>query len=273
MTKITIEMGDVFVADHPVLSPYVVAARSLAMSGVVARQNTVELPRGGIAFIDDDVSDAGTISFEALILGDDLDDAKALWLALAAAWSPGGGDELALTIGTGTQVYRGRPLSCVPVLDGYSTAVARCTFTVTDPRWFSTATQSVSVTVASSSGGMDTPMDTPMVTTGSGSTGDAAVFNAGTADAPWYAYIVGPVTTPRLILNGQLLEIVGDVPAGSMMTVDSETGVIRLDGASRPWDTFESTWWEIPPGASTLSFRAAAGTGSMVLVWQDASKG
>lgn len=267
----SIAVGDLLIAEDLSLSAYVLSSWSLP--GSTSRQNTVELATGGITFVGDDVGEAGAVSFECHIIGASVDDCADLaddLVATFAAYSDV--DECAATVGTRTKVYRGRPLSCVPVLDGSDTGSARCTFTVADPRWYST-TKSVNVTVASMSGGITTPIDTTggITSTGSGSSGDVTVVNAGTAPAPWTAYINGPVTTPRLILGGQTLELLGDVPAGSTLVVDSYNGTIRLDGASRPWKSFESVWWEIPPGTSTFSFRAVTGTGTATLIWQDAS--
>lgn len=181
--------------------------------------------------------------------------------------------ELTLEMASGTFVLRGRPKS--PTVDlsvgwaGFARALV--SWETIDPLLYDSASQSVTVSVGGTSGGVDTPLVTPLVTTGSGSTGDATITNTGTASAPWTAYVSGPVTTPRLILGGQTVEILGDIPAGSVLTVDSATTSVRLDGAPRPWVSFGSTWWEIPPGTSTFSFRAAAGTGSAQLVWRAAS--
>jgi hypothetical protein len=53
---------------------------------------------------------------------------------IMAAFGPASDDrELTLTMGTRSKVYRGRPLSCVPVLDGSQYGAARCSFTVVRP--------------------------------------------------------------------------------------------------------------------------------------------
>lgn len=196
---------------------------------------------------------------------------------LREAFAPAAGDELVeveLRMQSGTFTLRGRPLAATvePVWGMFGCAVALAQFEQTDPLLYG-PTRSVSVSVASMSGGLATPVDTTggVTTTGSGSSGDTTVVNSGTAPTTWTAYINGPVTTPRLLLAGQTLELLGDVPAGATLVVDSYDGTIRLDGASRPWKSFESVWWDIPPGASTFSFRALAGTGSATLIWQDAS--
>jgi hypothetical protein len=254
------------------VGPIVLA--SLSLPGITARQSTTPLPDGGVTFTGSDVGESGTLAIEAHILGVDAANCVALADDLAAAWSPATEDrEVLVSLPGSDRIYRGRPTSCIPVIDGTETGAARCSFLVADWRWYANATKSVSVGVAALTGGITTPLDTTggITSTGSGSTGDASVVNDGTAPTPWVAYIVGPVTTPRLILGGKTIELLGDVSAGSTLVVNGEDGSVRLGGASRPWVSFESTWWEIPPGTSTFSFRAVAGTGTATLIWQDAS--
>lgn len=270
----SITLGDVLISQNPMASSFVLA--SLTLPGRAQRLNAVALAAGGDAFVGRSVADAGSLAFECHILGDSVEDCADLSDELQAEFGDTEVDgELPVTIGTTTRVYRGRPSTYVPVLDGTNTGSGRCTFALSDPRWFDDLAKSVTVTVASTTGGITTPIDTTggITSTGSGSTGDANVVNNGTAPAPWVAYISGPVTTPRLMLGGQTVELLGDVLAGSTLVVDSHDGSVRLGvgGASRPWVSFESEWWEIPPGTSTFSFRAAAGTGSTTLIWQDAS--
>lgn len=245
--------------------------------GTQSRRNRVQLLTGGVAPVGADVGEAGELSFEVTVLGTSPSNTEALVNTLVAAWAPSYEEEveeLSLVLESVARVYRGRPIGSTIVLDGIrrgSLAAAQLRFEVVDDRWFSSTVKSVGVTVAGSSGGMDTPMDTPMVTTGSGSTGDVTVTNDGTAPAPWTAYLSGPLTSPRLILGGYTILIDGDIAAGSTVVVDSREQTVLVDGASQPWSTPTSTWWEIPPGASTFSFRASAGTGTATLTWRDAS--
>lgn len=256
--------------------PFTVAP---TLPGSLSRQPTVELASGGSAFVGGDVGSAGTLLFEHAVLGATQAEAMTRVDAIVAAWSPDTDaalEELTLVLADVARIYRGRPRRATPKLDLLirgNMAEVQCEFTVADPRWYAGITRSVTVGVAAMTGGLATPVDTTggVTTTSSGSSGDVSVVNAGTAPAPWTAYIVGPVTTPRLIMAGKTFELLGDVPAGSTLVVDSYNGTIRLDGAARPWKSFESTWWEIPPGTSTFSFRALAGTGTATLIWQDAS--
>jgi hypothetical protein len=195
-------------------------------------------------------------------------------LDLRAAWRPhteSGLLELALELHSGPYVYRGRPLRPSVLTDEFGAGIGTLRFDVIDPLLYSGAQSQAAVAVTNVVvGGFDTPLVTPLVTTSSGSLGDASVFSFGTADAPWTAQLFGPLTDPRIILNGQSINMTGSIPAGSILLVDSRTGRVTLDGAMRPWVLATSTWWDIPPGSSTFSLRAAAGTGSAVLTWRDA---
>lgn len=201
---------------------------------------------------------------------------EAMASRLRAAFAPnktGLVEELTLTQASGSQILRGRPgvATIDPTQFPYGIGRARVVFEMVDPLRYNAASSTVSVTFGGTSGGMDTQLVTPMVTTGSGSSGDAAVSNTGTGPVEWVATINGPVTTPRLILGGYTIQLDADIPAGSLVAVDSRTASVTQDGQPRPWASFSSVWWQIPPGASTFSARAAAGTGTATLTWRDGS--
>jgi hypothetical protein len=179
--------------------------------------------------------------------------------------------ELTLVMASGTYVIRGRPMA--PALDlkqGYASfGRALVSFETIDPRWYSSTVKTATTGLPTLTGGLTTPIVTPIVTTGGGASGDIILENNGRKPAPWTATIIGPVTNPRLMLNGETVELNGGIGAGSTLTIDSDTGAIKLNGFTRPWLTFTSTWWEIPPGLSQFSFRASSGTGTVRLAWRD----
>lgn len=192
---------------------------------------------------------------------------------LREAWRPHEGDgllELTVQMQSGVYLYRGRPLRPAVITDEWGYGTANIRFDVLDPLTYGAAQRQASVTLTPVTGGFDNPIITPIVTTSSGSTGDAFVLNEGRAPAPWSVLISGPITNPRLILNSKSIDIVGVIPAGSNLLVDSRTGRVELDGAMRPWVVGYSQWWDIPPGSSTFSFRADGGTGTAILTWRDA---
>jgi hypothetical protein len=107
-----------------------------------------------------------------------------------------------------------------------------------------------------------TPTETGLVWGTAGSTGDMAITNAGTAQAHPIVEFRGPVTTPSLTLlsTGQVLEYAITLAVGDVLTVDTWNGTVLLGGQSRiATATLRSTpegSFVLPPGNSTLSFRA-----------------
>lgn len=252
-------------------SPYVLAALSLPTRQ--ARSSTSPLIAGGSRFTGNNVGDGGQVAFEIHILGSTTDNCADLDEAWSGSWDIESNelDELVVTIGSQVRCYRGRPASYTPILDGTNTGAGRCTFTAIDPFWLAPTTSTTGPVIAgATTGGLDTPVVTPIVTAASGATGDATIVSYGTRPAPWYVDIVGPVTNPRLILGGRSINIIGDVPSGSVLHVDSETQLMELNGQMRPWDSTTSEWWDVPVGVSTFSFRADLGAGTAQLSWRDA---
>ena len=205
----------------------------------------------------------------------DAADIEALVDALKAAWAPvrSGTIPLTLELANGPRILNGRPeavevdYSRLP----FGAANARLVFEATDPRLYSASSSSI-VLGLTAGGGMSFPLTFPL-TFGAGSDSDGSAANSGTIDAPWSATIIGPVTTPRITLGetGEFVELDGVVPAGSTVVIDSLSQSILLDGSPRQsWQTLLSRWWALAPGANTVRFRAASGTGSCTFTWRSA---
>jgi hypothetical protein len=253
--------------------PYILTAAPSGY-GVTARRMRVKNMAGGAHVNGADVSESRDLVYEVVVVADEEEQVEPLVDWLIAAWAP---TDQVVELTAGVKVRRGRPVGSdvdYELLIAGKAARVRLVFDAIDPLWYSTTIKSVTVTAGASSGGMVTPMVTPMVTTGTGSLGDAPVVNDGTAPAPWTATLTGGtagVDTPRLIMGGAMIEILGTIPAGSVLTIDSRTRSVLLNGQPRPWVAFTSAWWEIPPGLSTFSYRAQTGDGTAQLVWRDAS--
>ncbi len=100
-----------------------------------------------------------------------------------------------------------------------------------------------------------------------GSSGDLTLTNAGTAPTHPVLEFRGPVVMPSVTLQetGQVLEYDLPLAASDVLTVDTAAGTVTLaSGASRLYTvTARSSPEEafvLPPGTSTLSFRAAPGS-------------
>lgn len=228
-----------------------------------------------------DLAGAGLLTFdlEYLHAGSTGAQAEAAGFALKDAWSPETGDdvvELEVVMQSGTFVYLGRPMRPDVITDEFGYGTAHVQFETCDPLTYLSTTKSVTATAGGTSGGLTTPLTTPVTTTGSGSTGDVSVTNAGTAPVSrWVIALTGGsagVATPRLMLGGQVVTIDGTIPAGVTALVDSDTGTITIGGAAVPWISPTSVWWSIPPSTtSTFSYRAASGDGTATLIWRDAN--
>jgi hypothetical protein len=223
-----------------------------------------------------DVAGAGIVEVEVWHKSGNRAVARAAVAELKAAWSAFdelGTTTLLLDTAEGPEIVNGRPM--LPAVNQaqieHGVASALLQFDQTDPLVYTFGAKSVSVGFGGTSGGLLTPFDTPFVTTGSGTTGDVPLFNGGSASAPWVATISATtlLSRPRLILGGKVVEVGGDIPANETATLDSDDQAFRLAGAPLPW-VAAWDWPEVPPGASTLSARASAGTGTVLLTWQDA---
>ncbi len=219
--------------------------------------------------------DVREIVFEIRVRGDSETEIQNEMSALKAAWGPVRSGTVMLNVTLAGVVFAlmGRPLSATPDMSDqrFGTARARLVFQATDPRLYTASLSSI-VLGLTAGGGMTFPLTFPL-TFGAGSDSDGSAMNSGNTEAPWTATIVGPVTTPRLTLGatGEFIELDGVVPAGSTLVVDSATQSILLDGSPRQsWQTLLSRWWMLAPGANTIRYRAASGTGSCTFSWRSA---
>lgn len=81
--------------------------------------------------------------------------------------------------------------------------------------------------------------------------------------------IDGPVTNPQILnlTTGQIIRVNVSVPAGNVLLIDSDSRVVRLNGANRnnALDV-SSSFFTVPPGGASLSFASTdAGTVSGTL--------
>lgn len=244
---------------------------------VLNRQRLTPAARGGALALNADVPEAGTLTFEVHLLGTSSADVETLRDALAAAWAPSDDtEELTLTLASADRVYLGRPLSATFAFDRIATgalAAARLVYSVTDPRWYGATPEFAYLSVATPTGGFGETFGEPFGEGYAGGTADVTATNTGTAPAPWAMTLVATtaVSNPRITVGGATVELTAEIPAGSVVTVDSATRSVTLDGSPRAWATFASTWAELPPGSSTVSLRADSGDLSATFTWRPAS--
>lgn len=257
------------------------AVRSYAGLGGPEIEGTV-LPyagKDGVVPQGADRARARQIVIEARILAASPAAAMQLRHQLVAAWAPVRDGLLTLRVRLAGVDYEidGRPgVIDADVSDLLSSVVrVRASFAGADPRLYLSASAGSVALGADTSGGFLAPITFPYAASGAtvGSPGDAAVTNVGTFETPWIAVIHGPATNPRIILaeTGEQVELIGDVPAGSNLVLDSRDGTVRLDGSPRPtWLSFGSRWWLLPAGTSTVRYRSASASGTADFTWRPA---
>lgn len=199
--------------------------------------------------------------------------------ALSSAWRPVADRtplELSVTLQDRDYVAFGAPIEFVPAvnLTRHGATFVRCTFDLVDPRLYSSTTASIVLDDASG-GTLGLPISLPVGFTIAGANpNDQTATNTGTVATEWTATVYGPVTSPRIILadTGETLEVDTELAANEFVTVDSRTRTVLLNGVTpRPsWVPFDSTWWQLPAGSSTVSYRVAAGTGKLTFAWRQA---
>jgi len=142
----------------------------------------------------------------------------------------------------------------------------------TDPRWYDTTEDSITVPVyGTQDNGMTFDVTFDLEFGGVTPRGAAVAHNDGNFPAPWQVIFDGPVTNPRIqnTATGQQLEFTGTVPGGSQLVVDSLNRVVQLDGASRyQWLGTQSQWFDLAPGTTPLRIVAESGTGAATLTYR-----
>lgn len=155
-------------------------------------------------------------------------------------------------------------------------AIGAAEFHATDPRIYDDSTTTATASVPTGEGTVGFNVTFPLTFTvpASFASGQVAVSNSGNVDAPWVAQMVGPLTNPRIqnLTTGQAIQLAGTVPDGTSVTIDtSARTALWQDGTSAiALVSGLTTWFGLPPGSTTLQFRASAGTGSLVVVFRSA---
>lgn len=240
-----------------------------------------QLPgRHGVVALGGDLADASMLEVEVWHKHGTAATVEQARRELAAAYAPQDVDgtllELTIEQATGDVVVLGRPQPPRWSLAdaAWGVAAALIQFEQCDPLIYKALTKSVTAGAGGTSGGVTTPLTTPVTTTGSGSTGDRAVQNDGTAPVSrWVVALTGGsagTVGPQLRLGGETVTIDGTIPAGVTAIVNADTASIEVGDVAMPWISPTSVWWAIPPGPSTFSFRAVSGDGTAQLIWRDA---
>lgn len=125
-----------------------------------------------------------------------------------------------------------------------------------DPRRYAVAVQSTDLVLPLTSGGIAPPLTPPLTITGSTTTSQATLTNAGTVITYPVLTIIGPCP-PATITNlttSESMRVIDAVPAGQTLVIDVRAGTAVTGGQARK---VSGTMWGLVPGANTISFTAA----------------
>jgi Siphovirus-type tail component, C-terminal domain len=250
------------------------------------RSGDSERPREHGMFVGLDVMSGGELTLEGDLQADGVSFAHA-WQALSSATVPMGVVEAPLYMG----------------LPGYGTLVSMCRvrkrsipidiqfalgelagvtllFAASDPRLYSTPTQTASVSPPGTSSGFTFPLTFPLSFGGGGVAGVLSLNNTGNIEVKPILTIEGPCKDPSITLAsaegspnltfelemaaGDRLVLNTDMHTATYYTAGSTIGATR-------WYTLApgSQWFTLPPGVSTLQFltRDPTPSGTLTAEW------
>lgn len=187
--------------------------------------------------------------------------------ALMAVWQPISVDAATVDAfmfqfpGQSARVVYGRPRRAVPDMSRIIGNNAPCVleFHCADPRQYAATGVTGSLGIFVASTGRSYPRTYPLAF-GSGVSDIYSAINAGNFATRPTAHITGPVTNPRIenVTAGQFIKVGVVLSATDFLDIDFDARTIVLNGTTsrRSALTYDSTWWELPPGTSSIKFSA-----------------
>ena len=161
---------------------------------------------------------------------------------------------------------------------------ASATFTLAlfapDPRRYEATATQVATGLPTASTGIAFPVSFPLSWPAGSTTGQVVADNTGTADTFPTFTITGPCVAPRItvVSTGAVLALSTSLAAADVLVIDCAAGTVVLNGAaSRRADLTAGSApvasITLPPGPSTLLFRASSSPGGATLTttWRGAS--
>ncbi|MCA1218705.1 phage distal tail protein [Streptomyces sp. 8L] len=135
--------------------------------------------------------------------------------------------------------------------------------TAPDPRLYATTETTAALRLPSVSGGLTLPIVFPFEIDATVVPGDAAVINEGSIDARPTIRIDGPVSQPLVVVTGPdgstaSLLYGGDIAAGDWLELDTDAHTAYYNNTASRRALVSGDWPVLPPGQSTVSFRAGA---------------
>lgn len=225
------------------------------------------------------LGDALTVTFDYLLRCRTLDEKQAAIAALER-YAPMDGVERPLVVddGDGPWFRQARVIArTIPQDHMFKHAPLQCSiqFLCSDPRRYALAERSGTVTLPSSSGGLEYPLDYPLAY-GASTQGGMSATNGGTVATPLVATFVGPLTNPRIVCPDWRLGFNITLADGETLAVDTGAGSAVLnDTADRLYtlmagDSDPLERCVLQPGITDLTLIADAGVGQINVSYHDA---
>lgn len=147
-------------------------------------------------------------------------------------------------------------------------------FLATDPRVYADDETVLSTAAATSGGGRTYNRVYDLTYAAGGTGGSIAALNAGTFPTRPILKITGPATTPRIenVEANAFLTFNLTLAAGEFLVVDLAARTVLLGGTASRYSSLAigSSWWELPPGTSTIRFSSADSQGTLEVRYRSA---
>jgi hypothetical protein len=242
-------------------------------------------PRDQGLFVGLDVMGGGEFTITGQLAADSVSFQHA-WASLAAATLPGGSTETPLFLslpgyGTIATLARVRKRS-IPVDIKFALgnlADVNLMFASSDPRWYSTPTQTASVSPPSVIAGFSFPLKFPLSFGGGSVAGALSVNNQGNYETRPKLVVEGPCTNPSITNAGSGANLTFNLvmAAGDRLVIDTDlhTAIYFTSGSSigstRLYALAQgSQWFTLEPGVSTIQFLAGSGEGTLTVEYASA---
>lgn len=209
-----------------------------------------------------DYTDPHALRLTLGLRGDDHTDLEALSEAVRQATPPSAGVS-AIAYRNGTRLRFGKPRRRALPEDSealWRLGQAVIEFFCPDPREYDASVSTATLLLPSAASGFGFNLAMPFGFGSGGIGGDAQLTNLGNVDAPLVVRINGPVTNPTVGINGRTLQLTTTVAAGDFLLIDMEARTVLLNGTAsrRSAVVAGSSWPNVPPGTSTLQYRASS---------------
>lgn len=248
------------------------------------RVDDAPLPRRDAVGFGEDFLDGQTITIEATAHAADeaavraiVDEAATVWRADELRRSPGALAEL--TAHSGRLTY-GRPRRFTPNDDDapHGAIILTATFETADARWYGPEREALLQYAPAPSGGMVTPLVTPLTTTAASYSASVAEVGGTVAASP-IVTVQGPITAPEVTLG----PLTFSFPSLSLawdeeLVIDTRpwASTITKNGASVAGALSPRSSWlseaRLEPGTHALGLRgiSSSGTAYVAVRWRDA---